>query len=71
MTDQSRRARARSLAAGPCCWGLSGLDPNAEFVCGEPTAAPGCPYCLEHRKRAFAKAMVALAGVTASARISS
>ena len=41
---------------GSCRWLLGRLLDRAEFFCGEP-AITGCPYCLEHRQRAFARGM--------------
>jgi len=35
-----------------CRWPLGGMLEHVEFYCGEHTSA-GCPYCSEHRKRAF------------------
>ena len=45
-----------NLKPGSCRWPLGRLLDRVEFFCGEP-AITGCPYCLEHRQRAFTRGM--------------
>jgi hypothetical protein len=45
-----------NLKPGSCRWPLGRLLDRVEFFCGEP-AITGCPYCLEHRQRAFTQGM--------------
>jgi hypothetical protein len=45
-----------NLKPGSCRWPLGRLLDRVEFFCGEP-AITGCPYCIEHRQRAFARGM--------------
>ena len=42
------------LRPGSCRWPLGRLLDRVEFFCGAP-AIPGCPYCIEHRQRAFTR----------------
>ena len=49
--------RLWDLRSSSCHWPLGGLLEHVEFFCGEP-AVPGCPYCREHRKRAFVRTHV-------------
>ena len=45
-----------NLKPGSCRWPLGSLLDRVEFFCGEPAIA-GCPYCPEHRQRAFTRGM--------------
>lgn len=47
--------RLWDLRTRSCRWPLGGTHEHAEFFCGA-TTVPGCPYCQEHSKRAFARA---------------
>lgn len=58
-TDTPRGGvRLWDLRPSNCHWPLGGLFEHVEFFCGEPTE-PGCPYCEDHRKRAFVRAPAA------------
>lgn len=47
--------RLLDLRHSSCRWPLGGAWDHAEFFCGAP-AVPGCSWCKEHQKRAFARA---------------
>jgi hypothetical protein len=51
-----KRMTLINLKPGSCRWPLGGPLDRVEFFCGKP-AIPGCPYCAEHRQRAFARGM--------------
>ncbi len=50
----SKGARLWELRTNDCHWPLGKLSEAVEYFCGAPTK-PGCPYCPEHRKRAFVR----------------
>jgi hypothetical protein len=43
-----------NLRPTSCRWPLGPLLAHTERFCGEP-CVPGCPYCPEHRERAFSR----------------
>jgi hypothetical protein len=51
-----KRITLINLKPESCRWPLGRLLDRVEFFCGEP-AIKGCPYCVEHRQRAFARGM--------------
>ena len=59
-TDGAKEGiRLWDLRSSTCHWPLGGLLDHVEFFCGQPTE-PGCPYCREHRKRAFVRTHAAV-----------
>lgn len=54
--------RLWDLRLSSCRWPLGSAWEHAEFFCGE-AAVPGCSWCKDHRKRAFARVAVPPRGV--------
>ena len=61
QSESDKGIRLWELRLGTCRWPLGTTWEHAEYFCGEP-AVPGCSWCLEHRKRAFARAAVPARG---------
>jgi hypothetical protein len=55
QTEGVSGVRLSDLRRMSCRWPLGGTWEHAEFFCGE-TVVPGCSWCKEHQKRAYARA---------------
>ena len=54
QTEEAKGVRLWDLRHRSCRWPLGTTWQHAEFFCGEPSV-PGCSWCKEHQKRAFAR----------------
>ena len=56
-SENKTGVRLWDLRLSSCRWPLGTAWEHAEFFCGD-VAVPGCSWCKEHRKRAFARAVL-------------
>ena len=54
QTESANGVRLWDLRQSSCRWPLGTTWEHAEFFCGEPSV-PGCSWCRDHQKRAFAR----------------